>query len=214
MVLSFLVTLVHMMFGGDAPDFTKPNIYQVEFTGFYQDYTAWTILIPLFLQNLFLGSALDVTPIGEETGWRGFALPHLQGRCNALVSSVILGLIWGLWQWPLYWNIDPSVGTSYGYIFLGVVPAAVLATWIFNSTGGSLLMVLLYSNSLKMTDWFFPSAVGVHPLVTIVVFWMVAVGVILWTGPTKLTRRELGDWCVEGGSTQDIPPALKNLPPQ
>jgi membrane protease YdiL (CAAX protease family) len=35
------------------------------------------------------GSAL-----GEETGWRGFALPHLQGGHGALVAALILGPIW------------------------------------------------------------------------------------------------------------------------
>jgi hypothetical protein len=187
-----------MMFGGDAPDFLLPKIYNINLTGFYQDYSALTILIPLFLQNLLIGSPVDSTPIGEETGWRGFALPHLQGRFNALSSSVILGLIWGLWRWPLSWMQAAESGSgAYAFSLLGVIPGAILATWIFNNTGGSLLLVLLYNNSLKITDWFVALPMGVNPWIPIAVFWLVAIGVVLWTGPARLSLRLLDPRCAE-----------------
>jgi uncharacterized protein len=37
----------------------------------------------------------------EEIGWRGFALPHLQKRHNALLATLIVGTLWGLWHLPL-----------------------------------------------------------------------------------------------------------------
>ena len=51
----------------------------------------WTI-IPLFLQA-FVSSGM-----GEEFGWRGYALPRFQAKWNALVSSIVLGLIWAFWH--------------------------------------------------------------------------------------------------------------------
>ncbi len=51
----------------------------------------WTI-IPLFIQA-FISSGM-----GEEFGWRGYALPRFQAKWNALISSIILGLIWPSWH--------------------------------------------------------------------------------------------------------------------
>ncbi|MEM5775957.1 MAG: CPBP family intramembrane glutamic endopeptidase, partial [Anaerolineaceae bacterium] len=37
----------------------------------------------------------------EEPGWRGFALPRLLTRFKPLGASLILGLVWSLWHWPM-----------------------------------------------------------------------------------------------------------------
>ena len=82
--------------------------------------------------------------LGEEVGWRGYALPALQARYGALVSSLILGVLWGLWHLPLFFN--PSAGSysdlPFGLWLAYLIPFAVLITWVFNSTGGSVLMAM------------------------------------------------------------------------
>ena len=89
--------------------------------------------------SIFPGSAL-----GEEIGWRGYALPRLQATRSALSASLILAPIWGLWHLPLWLTGDP-VKTPIFYVpfFFSAFAFSVILTWVYNSTGGSLLMVVL-----------------------------------------------------------------------
>ena len=85
----------------------------------------------------------------EELGWRGFVLPKLlaSGR-SAVVASLVVGSLHELWHWPLILlphqmlSDIPIVAHS-----AAVVAEALVLTWIFRSTGGSVLMVALFHGS-------------------------------------------------------------------
>jgi uncharacterized protein len=80
-MLALAAVGLSVLLGGDAPDVTATIPSGVV----------------LLLFSIFPGSAG-----GEELGWRGFALPHLQSGRSALGASVVLGLAWGVWHLPLY----------------------------------------------------------------------------------------------------------------
>ncbi len=86
--------------------------------------------------------------LGEETGWRAYALPHLQKRHNALSSTLILGVIWAFWHLPAFFYRDTymAMGLVSGLpmLLLSILAASVVFTWFYNSTGGSLLIVTLF----------------------------------------------------------------------
>ncbi|HZW02648.1 MAG TPA: CPBP family intramembrane glutamic endopeptidase [Anaerolineaceae bacterium] len=93
-----------------------------------------------------------VAAIPEEMTWRGFTQPRLQTRYTALVASLIIGVLWGLWHLPLLLNLD-SVMSTYPLpaFFAASVALNVVYVWIFNSTRGSLLIITLFhavSNTL------------------------------------------------------------------
>ncbi|MEX2160847.1 MAG: type II CAAX endopeptidase family protein [Anaerolineales bacterium] len=104
-------------------------------------------------------------PLGEETGWRGFALPRLQRRYNALVSSLILGLLWAFWHLPLYIFTGAARQTEYPlFIFVPMTVAlAIWFTWIYNNTRGSILLTFLAHFSFNSAGGFVASRLGLMP---------------------------------------------------
>jgi membrane protease YdiL (CAAX protease family) len=109
---------------------------------------AW-LATPL-LQLLVFFVILTLTDgLGEETAWRGYALPHLLRRFRALAASLVLAVIWAAWHLPLIWT-EGSV--LFGYpiwlLVLDLAAKSVLFTWVFLRTRGSaLLAVLLHAST-------------------------------------------------------------------
>jgi len=79
---------------------------------------------------------------GEELAWRGFALPKLQAKYNALVSSMILSLPFVLFHLPLFF--DPEMGMGpFASFAIRAVALTILFTWLYNNTRGSVLLAYL-----------------------------------------------------------------------
>ncbi len=97
-----------------------------------------TVVITLAF-SIFPGSAL-----GEEIGWRGYALPRLQSGRSALSASLILGVLWAFYHLPLFFTgqafRSPSILVP--FVVSGLALSVIL-TWVYNSSGGSLLLVVL-----------------------------------------------------------------------
>lgn len=85
--------------------------------------------------------------LGEETGWRGYALPQLQRRFSPLASSLILSVVWFGWHLPQFWVIATYrdlAPAGYVGMFLGLACGAVVLTWLYNRSGGSILLVAVW----------------------------------------------------------------------
>ena len=93
-------------------------------------------------------------PLGEEPGWRGFALPRLQQRYGPLVASLILGPLWALWHLPFFWvpawNFPPTL-FNIGLFVAAAIPLTIIMTWVFNNTKGSVLMAILVHFTFDFT---------------------------------------------------------------
>jgi uncharacterized protein len=143
--------------------------------------------------------------LGEEVGWRGYALPALQARYGALLSSVILGALWALWHLPLFFNPDLHYSNMPFVLQLAFqIPAAILFTWVFNSTGGSVLIAILMHAVLNASSrlWGAMPEYSVEPptaaeaaaqtvhinLMGTIVVGAAAVVVVLVYGPRDLSR--------------------------
>ncbi len=111
---------------------------------------------PPFALIAFLVILFTAGPLQEEFGWRGYALPHLQARFNALTSSIILGFFWWLWHLPAVF-IPGRFMTNDLVVFLSlsvvITLASILFTWVYNNIGGSILAAILTHASMNWSIW-------------------------------------------------------------
>lgn len=111
--------------------------------------------------------------LGEELGWRAFALPRLQKRFGGLLASIIIGLFWGFWHIPAWiaWNTSDVSFVPIFLLVISTIPSAIIFTWLFNKTQGSLLVVVLYHASIANKGYFLPEL----PTRTgMVILWIIA----------------------------------------
>lgn len=102
-------------------------------------------LKPLQLFTLFAPSSLFwlVTgPLGEEFGWRGFLLPRLLQRYSALTSALLLGVMWEIWHFPLYYRTFLHDLHQTAIFTIGILGLSLLITVLFIHTGQSLAPVI------------------------------------------------------------------------
>lgn len=138
-----------------------------------------TFVVPVVIITAIPGAFM------EELGWRGFALPRLQNKNNALFASIILGLIWGFWHIPSMTYFGGANARNITWAVLNFIPATLLFTWLFNNTKGSLLLVTLSHASTQYSNNF----LGVIPSQTAnYLTWLAAIVILVFAGTDKLSR--------------------------
>jgi membrane protease YdiL (CAAX protease family) len=130
--------------------------------------TAFQIPSLSFIWTYLSALALGIfrAPIREELGWRGFALPRLQEKFGPLFGTLILGSLWALWHLPKF--LTPREGVlGVGLLAISapflkyagsILGSAIIYTWIFNRSNGSILLSMLFHASINVTFSIFPNA--------------------------------------------------------
>lgn len=129
----YLVGLgVHLLMGGKAPPFI---MIREELN-----------LLPLYLVMVVLMPWNG--PVGEEFGWRGYALPKLQNKYGPLIASLVIGTVWGIWHLPDFFAPLGVIGAltatlGMGFLIpytLGTIANTVFMTWLYNRSKASALI--------------------------------------------------------------------------
>lgn len=96
-------------------------------------YISWTGNIQFYIISI---AAMLVGCFAEEIGWRGFLLPQLQKEFSPFVSSIIVGLLWGIWHLNF-------MGGILGFVFytITIIEMSVLMTWLYGKTNGNLFLM-------------------------------------------------------------------------
>jgi membrane protease YdiL (CAAX protease family) len=156
----------------------------------------WAALIP-YPYYVFYWGILLASPLGEEPGWRGYALPRLQTLLGPLRASLLLGVLWAFWHLPLFlvkeWTSYPFV-----YYVMWVVGVSLIITFAFNLSRGSVVVAVVAhsaANAVGYSDYFrdellrgVPTRTGISKELALVVSVFVLGGLL-----AALTRGQLGN---------------------
>jgi membrane protease YdiL (CAAX protease family) len=139
-----------------------------------------------FPTALVIAIVQDPGPIGEEFGWRGFALPRLLERYSPLNASVRLGLIHAAWHIPLFFIPGmPQTRVSFPLFTLGVVSIAIFDTALYLRTGASLLLAILVHLLANVCGGF---AANAHALNVFFAAEGIAAAIVVAVGGLRSTR--------------------------
>jgi membrane protease YdiL (CAAX protease family) len=172
-VLAAIATALNVVLGAQPPTASQLN--------------AWPQILPslaLLLLIPGLGGAW------EEPGWRGYAVPRLQGGRSALLASLILGVLIAGWHLPLM-----VVGNVHYSDVVLILAAVIVVNWVFNNAAGSVLIVMLLhaANNAVSGGFFSPMFSGADSMRQswlLAVVWIVAaILVIAISGPENLSRK-------------------------
>jgi membrane protease YdiL (CAAX protease family) len=95
-----------------------------------------------------LSLVVFVLVVGEELGWRGYAQPELEKRYSPLVAAIILGILWGFWHLPNFFNPSlPHYEIPLPAFVMYTTGLSVLAAWLLKHTRGSVLLSTLLHGS-------------------------------------------------------------------
>jgi membrane protease YdiL (CAAX protease family) len=106
----------------------------------------------LYLSEMAFSLTLGVAPLWEEIGWRGFAQSRMQRLHGPVVGTLILGALWGLWHLPFFYGPLAQTGPDATFVSasialvefsIGLIGLSVVMTWVFNNSGGSVLLAIL-----------------------------------------------------------------------
>jgi uncharacterized protein len=111
-----------------------------------KEFPQFNFLIVFIYNLIFFG-------FGEEVGWRGFALPRLQNKSNALTATLALTVFWALWHIPLFFYrpgyVNMGFGGIMGWVF-SLLTGSILLTWLYNSSKASLLICAVFHATIDV----------------------------------------------------------------
>jgi uncharacterized protein len=159
---------------------------------------SWTTAFPAVTTGfgslaLFLVVLTLTDGVGEELGWRGFALPRLLERYSALIASVVLGLLWGLWHLPLVFTEGLGLfGQPVWLLLADITAKSILFTWVFLRTRGSVLIAALLHGTTNLFLVSPPVTVSgdlLLPGLALAAKWLLVGIIVLVCGPGLIRER-------------------------
>lgn len=144
---------------------------------------------PMLLTSIAAGI---MVALFEEIGWTGFAVPQLRRRYGIFATALIVGLVWGAWHFPPFWEPDTFAGglpllLLLARLFSWLPAYRMLMVWVYDHTESMLVVMLMHVSLVAAQFTLFPTALAGMTALTAILTW----AVVLWTIVTAvaLTNR-------------------------
>jgi len=143
-------------------------------------------LLPFALFIMILG------PLPEEIGWRGYLLDALNRKTNALIASLLIGLVWGLWHVPLFFIdgyplAEMTASTPALIIYFGLLlPKSVVYTWLFFKTNRSIASAILFHFMINLVGSLVDTSLRCEALQLLL--WTIIAGLLIMISPAVFRK--------------------------
>ncbi|KAK1738639.1 hypothetical protein QTG54_010669 [Skeletonema marinoi] len=125
----------------------------------------------------------------EEIGWSGYVVPRLLQTHSEFYTGVITGVIWGLWHFPPFWEVDTFSSQIpllllFGRLFTWIIAYRVIMVWIYSrmKRSGALMMMILMHTSLVFCMIAIEPLLQGSDLLMYILSWTVVLWLVVWLG--------------------------------
>ena len=94
------------------------------------------IAAPIALLMFFLSALF------EQVGWMGYAFEPMSNRWGLFKSTLLLGVIWGLWHVPMFIFAMPEPEMIVAQVLV-LIALRFLIVWLYSNTGKSVFIAIL-----------------------------------------------------------------------
>ncbi len=143
-----------------------------------------------FADPFVLFAMFFIAAIGEELGWSGYAIDPLQDRFGALGGALVLGIVWAVWHFIPLISVKRSTEWIIWWLF-GTLALRVIITWLYNNTGRSVFIAVIFHAMFNVTWQLFPIKGSYYdPRVTSLIMAVVAVFIVIIWGSKTMIRTQ------------------------
>ncbi len=140
--------------------------------------------LAVVLSSIAVGLAVGLF---EELGWTGFAVPRLKQRFGVMATGLIVGIAWGAWHFPPFWESDTFSATLplvllLAQLFSWLPPYRILMVWVYDRTESLLMSILMHASLMASLNALVPTELSGRTLLTWILAWAAALWVIVAAG--------------------------------
>ncbi len=137
-----------------------------------------------------------VAALGEELGWMGYAYAPLEKRWGAAGAAIVIGVVWAAWHLIPFFQAERSLSWI-AWQSMYLLGSRVLIVWIFKNTGRSVFAAALFHATGNLSWQLFPVQGSLYdPRSTALLVAALAVGIVAFAGPRRLTRASTGNQAI------------------